>query len=91
MQGIDPLAPDIARWIAGKSDEDELIIRLAFLELFPCCRHYRPWIDRTEELSRSLIFDGEDEDRFAWRAELLCDGIERWLAERGLGHSRYLH
>ena len=91
MQNVDPLAPDITRWIAGKSGEDELIIRLAFLELFPCCRNHRPWVDRIEELTRSLVIDDADEEHFTWRAERLCDGIEDWLVEHGLGHTRYLH
>jgi hypothetical protein len=91
MYGIDPLSPAIVAWIAAKPEEEELVIRLAFSALFECCRNYRPWKDRIEELKNELVTDDEAEDRLAWRAENLFDSLHEWLDDHGMKHCQYVH
>ena len=91
MHGIDPLAPDILSWMAAKTEEDELVIRVAFSALFECCRNYRPWKERIEKLKSEIVTDDAIEDSLAWRAESLFYSLAEWLDGQGMGHCRHVH
>ena len=47
MTGVDPLSEDIALWISQKPKDEQLVIRLAFSALFPCCKRNAHWTDAT--------------------------------------------
>lgn len=91
MIGIDPLSEDIALWISQKPKDEQLVIRLAFSDVFPCCKRNEHWTDETVVLTSEVVAGEDDRDSLAMRAAVLSTVIGDWLDVRGFAFCRYLH
>ena len=91
MTGVDPLSEDIALWISQKPKDEQLVIRLAFSDVFPCCKRSEHWTDATVALTSDVVATEGDRESLALRAAVLSTVIGDWLDVRGFTFCRYLH